>query len=97
MIVIDIIVYVAIGGLLSWFFYFLRKKDLLGGFIGGLIVGFLGAVLGGLALSLAVEWLIAILQKGAGSNVNIIASLIGGYVALYIFNKINHDRTRKDF
>lgn len=30
------------------------------------------------------------------SNVNLIAVLIGGYLALYIMNRINHNKERRD-
>ena len=85
------------GAGLSWFFYYVRKKDLLGGFIGGLIVGIMGAILGSLG-GKVLKWAIDFLQNGMlFSHVNVISGLLGGYIALYIFNRINHDKNRRDF
>jgi len=99
MIVIDIIIYILIGTFTSWIFYYWKKKELIGGFIGGLIVGLIGSIiLGGFLLVQFIELVIDFLQKGGYiSNVNIISSLIGGYIFLYFYNKISHDRQRKDY
>ena len=35
------------------------------------------------------------LSRGAG--VNIIAGFIGAYAALYVMNRLNHDRSRKKY
>ncbi len=84
-----------IGGVLSAFFYYWRKRDLLGGYIGGIIIASLGAILGSFFLIYIIDPVIRFLQNGAYiSNVNILSGLIGGYIFLYIFNKINHDRIR---
>src|SRR5688572_3805988 len=97
-VLLDIIIYILLSALLSWIFYYWKRKDLLGGFVGGVIVGLLGSILGAFLLSWGVQWLLDILQQGFYiSNVNVVASLLGGYLALYIFNKINHDKIRKDF
>ena len=96
--ILDILVYVMLGALLSWFFYFFKKKDLLGGFAGGAVVGILGSVLGVLLVSKPIRLGISFLQSGMKiTNVDILAGLIGGYVALFVYNKINHDRTRKEY
>ena len=93
---IDIIVYVVLGSALSWIFYYYKRKDLLGGFAGGLVVAVLGAVLGVLILSKPAKILIAFLQKGMGiSDVDVLTGAIVGYGALYVYNRINHDRTRQ--
>ncbi len=42
-----IVLYVALGALVSWLFYYLKRRDLLGGYIGGLVVGVIGALIGG--------------------------------------------------
>jgi uncharacterized membrane protein YeaQ/YmgE (transglycosylase-associated protein family) len=97
-VIIDILAYIVLGGALSWFFYHFRKKDLLGGFTGGMVVGILGSVLGVLFVSQPVKWSINFLQNGLKiTNVDILAGIIGGYGALYVYNKINHDRTRKEY
>lgn len=94
-IIIDIIIYLVLGAMLSWYFYYFKRKDLFGGFIGGAIVGLFGAILGNF-LSDYANFIIEKLQRGF-NNVNIITGLLGGFLALYLFNKINHDRIRKDF
>ncbi len=94
-VIIDIIMYMVIGGVLSAFFYYWRKRDLLGGYIGGIIIASLGAILGSFFLIYIIDPVIRFLQNGAYiSNVNILSGLIGGYIFLYIFNKINNDRIR---
>ncbi|MCB1148074.1 MAG: hypothetical protein KDK41_09020 [Leptospiraceae bacterium] len=95
--ILDILIYVAIGAGLSWYFYSIRGRDLLGGFVGGLIVGLLGAILGGFVLNNPLNLAIEFLQRGLlVANVNVIAGILGGYFAVYMFNKINNDRTRRD-
>lgn len=97
MILIDILVYVAIGAVLSWYFYSFKGRELLGGFVGGLIVGLLGAILGGFVLHKPLNLIIGFLQKGFFiANVNVIAGVLGGFFAVYFFNKINNDRARSD-
>ena len=97
LIILDIGVYLILGGILSWFFYSWKKRDLLGGIIGGLVVGIFGSILGALLLHSLIKYAIDFLQKGMGSNVDIVAAMVGGYIALYIFNKINHDKPRQDY
>lgn len=97
-IIIATLVYVLIASVLSWFFYSWKRRDLLGGFVGGLLVSFFGSILGGFVVSDLVNILIDFLQKGFYvANVNVIAGLLGGYATIYIFNKINHDRSRRDY
>lgn len=92
-VIIDILVYLAVGAGLSWYFYYWRRRDLLGGFAGGLIIAVIGAILAMfLYQSLLKEILEFILTKM--SNVNILVALAGGFTALYFFNRINHDRPR---
>ncbi|EPG73956.1 hypothetical protein LEP1GSC050_2667 [Leptospira broomii serovar Hurstbridge str. 5399] len=92
---------VGISGGLAWYFYFYKRKDLLGGFWVAFLVALLGSLI---ILSIfqdiirdIVFWLISpkvgIYQL---SNVNLIAVLIGGYLALYIMNRINHNKERRD-
>jgi len=96
-ILLDVTVYLILGGILSWFFYSWKKRDLLGGYIGGLVVGIFGSILGALLLHTPLKYTVDFLQKGIGSNVDILAAICGGYLALYIFNKINHDKPRQDY
>ncbi len=95
--VIDIFFYIMVSAILSWFFYYWRRRDILGGYVGGLIVGLFGSIIGTFLLGNFLQTTVDILQKGLKiSNVNLLASFIGGYTALYIFNKINHDKERRD-
>lgn len=97
-VIIDIVFYIVLGAALSWYFFYWRKRDLLGGYVGGLIVGLLGAILGGFVLKQIIDPAIEIMQKGFYiTNVNVLDSLLGGFLALYIYNKINHDRSRSDY
>ena len=96
--IIATLVHILIAAVLSWYFYSWKRRDLLGGFIGGMIVSFFGGILGGFVVSDAVNFIIDFLQRGFYiANVNVIAGLIGGYATIYIFNKINHDRSRRDY
>lgn len=97
-VIIDIILYVLLGAGLSWYYFSWRKRDLLGGFAGGLVVGALGSILGAFVFQTPMKWIIDALQNGLYlGNVNIIAAFAGGFLAMYIFNRINHDRVRKDY
>ena len=94
-ILISAAIYIAIAAIISWYYYSYKKKDLLGGFIGGLLVAFVSAVLGGELLNTIVRWIMR--QMLDNGFVNIVAALIGGLITMYIFNKINHDRNRSGF
>jgi uncharacterized membrane protein YeaQ/YmgE (transglycosylase-associated protein family) len=94
-----IVLYIGIGALVAFIFYNIKKRDLFGGYIGGLVVGVIGALIGGLLLDkifydIAVT-ILDFLSRGAG--VNIIAGFIGAYIALYVMNRLNHDRERRKF
>lgn len=94
-----ILIYLAIGAAVAFIFYNLKKKDLFGGYIGGLVVGVIGALIGGMILDNIFYDIIVIildfLSRGAG--VNIIAGFIGAYAALYVMNRLNHNRSRKKY
>jgi uncharacterized membrane protein YeaQ/YmgE (transglycosylase-associated protein family) len=94
-----IILYIGIGALVAFIFYNLKKRDLFGGYIGGLVVGVIGALIGGLLLDKIfydiTVTILDFLSRGAG--VNIIAGFIGAYIALYVMNRLNHDRERRKF
>src|SRR4030043_80276 len=89
-----ITIYISLGALVSFIFYNLKKRDLFAGYIGGLVVGVIGALIGGYILDkifydLSVK-ILEFLSRGAG--VNIIAGFVGAYVALYIMNRLNHNK-----
>ncbi|MCL2154514.1 MAG: hypothetical protein FWH53_02495 [Leptospirales bacterium] len=94
-----IILYLVLGALASAYFYHLKRKDLFGGFIGGLVVGVIGALIGGFILDMLftdiVTKILLFLSEKVG--VNLIAGFIGAYAALYIMNRLNHNKERKKY
>lgn len=94
-----IAIYIAMGALVSWIFYNLKRRDLFGGFIGGMVIGVIGALIGGFILDkLLLDITIKILRFLVyDTGVNIIAAFIGGYAAVYVMNKLNHDKERKRY
>ncbi len=88
-------VILGIGLIVSWIFFYLRKRDIFGGFIGGTVIAILGALLGIYADKFILDYIIKGLQFLVYHfNVNIIAGFIGAYIAVYITNKLNHDKKR---
>ncbi len=100
-IVLDLLVYAAIGSLASWFYFFYRRRALLGGFWGGMLIGFIGAVIIALIATFN-DWFTTLLvwlmvPKINGDfhfRVNILAASLGAFLFVYILNRINHDRER---
>ena len=94
-----IAIFLALGALMSFVFYSLKRRDLFGGYIGGLVVGFIGAMIGGYLLDYLFYNISVIVLEflSRGIGVDVIAGTIGAYVALYIMNKLNHDRERKKY
>ncbi len=90
---------IGVGALLSFVFYYLKKKDLFGGYLGGMVIGIIGSLIGGLILDrLLYDITVVVLEfltRGIGYNV--IAALIGAYIALFIMNKLNHDKERTKY
>ncbi|MFH0975499.1 MAG: hypothetical protein V1874_06915 [Spirochaetota bacterium] len=96
---VAIAIYLALGAFVSWIFYNIKRKDLFGGYIGGLVVGVIGALIGGfvldkLFLEIAIKALSFLVYD---TGVNIIAGLIGGYIAVYIMNRLGHNKERKKY
>ncbi|HOO72278.1 MAG TPA: hypothetical protein PK926_11000 [Spirochaetota bacterium] len=94
-----IAIYLSLGALVAFIFYNLKRRDLFAGYIGGLVVGVIGALIGGFILDklfydISVK-ILEFLSRGAG--VNIIAGFIGAYAALFIMNKLNHNKERKKY
>lgn len=95
---IDFLVYIGLGAAISWFFFYLRRLDLFGGFLGAAVVALIGSILGAFLLQKPLKFIIDGMQNGLGiSNVNIIAALIGGVVSVLLLSKINNGRKRKDY
>ncbi|MCE9500222.1 MAG: hypothetical protein K8R21_06965 [Leptospira sp.] len=100
-ILVDIIFFIAVSALVAWYFYFYLRKDLLGKFLGATLVAGIGALIIFALLQEVIRDIIMWLMSpkiGSSqlSNVNLIAVFIGGYLALYLMNKINHNRDRRD-
>lgn len=94
-----IALYLGLGAIVAWIYYYLKRRDLLGGYIGGLVVGVIGALIGGfildrLLLNITIKILSFLVYT---TGVNIIAGFIGGYIALYIMNRLNHNKERKKY
>jgi len=94
-----IVIYLSLGALVSYIFYSLKRRDLFGGYIGGLVVGVIGALIGGFILDYLFFDIVAIVMEflSRGAGVDIIAGFIGAYAALFIMNKLNHNRERKKY
>jgi uncharacterized membrane protein YeaQ/YmgE (transglycosylase-associated protein family) len=92
-------IYLGIGAVISWIYYYMKRRDLFGGFIGGLVVAVIGAIIGGFILDkLLLDITVQILNFLArDTGVNIIFGFIGGYAAVYVMNRLNHDRERKKY
>jgi uncharacterized membrane protein YeaQ/YmgE (transglycosylase-associated protein family) len=94
-----IAIYLSLGALVAFIFYNIKRRDLFAGYIGGLVVGVIGALIGGFILDklfydISVK-VLEFLSRGAG--VNIIAGFLGAYAALYIMNRLNHNKERKKY
>ena len=95
-IITDIVIYLLLGFGLAWLFYYQKKKDIIGGYLGAMLLAFTGCILGAFIFSSILKKIIHLLQEGFYlSNVNIIAGIIGGYLFLCIFNRLNRGRERK--
>jgi uncharacterized membrane protein YeaQ/YmgE (transglycosylase-associated protein family) len=94
-----IAIFLALGAVVSFIFYNFKRRDLFGGFIGGLVVGFIGAIIGGYLLDYLFYNISTVLLEflSRGIGVNVIAGFIGAYAALYIMNRLNHDKERKKY
>lgn len=94
-----IAIYLGLGAIVSLIFYNVKKRDLFGGYIGGFVVGVIGAIIGGFVLDSLfrtyIEAIILFLWQVTGANV--ILGFVGAYAAVYIMNRLNHDRERKKY
>lgn len=96
---LEFAIIIGIGALASWFFYTIKRRDLFGGYIGGMVVGVVGALIGAFVIDkLLLDIAIRVLRFLAiDAGVDIIAGAIGAYAAIYIMNRLNHDKTRKKY
>jgi len=94
-----IILYLGLGALAAAYFYHLKRRELFGGYIGGLVVGVIGALIGGFIIDLLFNDLVTkiLLFLSEEAGVNLIAGFIGAYAALYIMNRLNHNKERKKY
>lgn len=90
-----IVIFLFVGAVVSFIYYTIRRRDLFGGYIGGLAIGFIGALIGGLVLDQALLIAIDFLARDVG--VNVIAGFIGAYGAVYIMNRLGHDKVRRKY
>ncbi len=94
-----IVLYIGLGAMVAFIFYNFKKRDLFGGYIGGLAVGVIGAVIGGYVLDRIFydKTVAVLLYLSEGIGVNLITGFIGAYAALYVMNRLNHNRERKKY
>lgn len=95
----SIAIILGIGAVVAWFFYYWKMRDLFGGYIGGFVVGVIGALIGAFILDkllydISVK-ILGLLARDAG--VNIIAGFVGGFIAVAIMNRLNHNKERKKY
>ncbi|MDA3900960.1 MAG: hypothetical protein PF637_10625 [Spirochaetes bacterium] len=84
-----------IGAIVSTLFYYVKKRDLFGGFAGGMVIAIGGALLGIFLDKFFLEYIIIALNFLVYRfNVDIIAGFLGAYAAVYVMNKLNHDKKR---
>lgn len=100
-ILVDIIFIVGISTLVSWYFYFYKKKDILGGFIGAIVIAGLGSLLILATLQTLVREIIMwLMSPKLGtiqlSNVNLIVVFAGAFLSLYILTRLNFNKQRQD-
>ena len=94
-----IVLHLGLGLLAAAYFYHIKRRDLFGGFIGGFVVGVIGALIGGFIIDMLfherVKTILLFLTEKAG--VNLITGFIGAYAALYVMNRLNHNKERKKY
>jgi hypothetical protein len=97
---VDIVFFVGASAIVAWYYYYYLKKDLLGGFWGAVLVSAVGALIVFALLQTFIRDIIMwLMSPKIGStqlsNVNLIAIFIGGFLALYVMNRINHNKERR--
>lgn len=97
--VLALAIIIGLGALVSWIYYYIKRRDLFGGFIGGMVVGVIGAIIGAYILDTLLLGIVERILKFLvyDLQVDVIAGFIGAFAALFIMNKLNHDKTRKKY
>lgn len=100
-ILVDIIFIVGIATVVAWYFYFYLKREVIGGFVGAIIISGFGAILILATLQTFLRDIIMwLMSPKLGtiqlSNVNLIVIFMGAYLSLYLLIKINYNKQRKD-
>jgi len=94
-----LVIIIVIGAAIAAFFYYVKRRDLFGVFIGAFVVAFIGTLVGCFIIDILLYDItvkaLEFLTKTAG--VNIIAGIIGAYIALVIMNKLNKDKERTKY
>lgn len=100
-ILVDLIFIVGISTMVAWYFYFYLKREIIGGFIGAIVISGLGAILVLATLQTFIRDIIMwLMSPKLGtiqlSNVNLIVIFLGAYLALFLLIKLNYNKKRKD-
>lgn len=98
-VIVPIFIVLGLGAVTSFYYYSIKRRDLFGGFIGGMVIGVIGALIGGYILDRLffdiVRDILEFLALKAGFNV--IAGIIGAFIALAVMNRLNHNKERKKY
>ncbi|WCL50384.1 hypothetical protein [Leptospira sp. GIMC2001] len=97
---VDIVFFLGASAVMAWYYYYFLKKDLLGKFWGAMLVAAVGSlIVFALFQTFIRDIIMWLMSPKIGStqlsNVNLIAIFIGGFLALYIMNRINHNKERR--
>ncbi len=99
--VIEFLFYMIIAYFSAWYFFIYKRKALPGKLLGSFVIAFIGGII--LSL-LSGSWFISfvnwLMTPKFGENfiirVNLITAFLGAFGILWLYNYINHDKTRKD-
>lgn len=101
-VVFDFMVYGVAGAGAAYFYFSYKKKELLGGFWGGMVIGTIGAILTSMITGIdawfikVVAWLMQPKwDEVLLVRVNLITAAVGAFLFVYVLNRINHNRDRK--
>lgn len=88
---LNIIVWLAVGGLIGWVASIIMKTDAQQGALLNIVVGIAGAFLGGMLLSPLIG--AGTINQGDFSFMSLIVSLIGAVALLAVVNLVRRGRT----